>query len=161
VNAALLSSERPDWNTPARVVDVVREVAGGEIGCDPCSNATSIVGARVEYRLDRNQNGLELPWSSLTYINPPYGREIGAWTMRAHHLARREGIEVIGLVPARVDTQWFKDCWAAAAICFVEGRLTFLGAPSPAPFPSALVYWGTWRERFASACRDLGKVVIP
>jgi hypothetical protein len=120
VNAALLSSERPDWNTPARVVDVVREVAGGEIGCDPCSNATSIVGARVEYRLDRNQNGLELPWSSLTYINPPYGREIGAWTMRAHHLA-----------------------------------------PSPAPFPSALVYWGTWRERFASACRDLGKVVIP
>jgi hypothetical protein len=161
VNAALLSSERMTWNTPERVLSVVREVAGGKIKCDPCSNETSIVDAEIEYRLDRGQDGLVEPWYSTTFVNPVYGREIGAWTMRAHHLARREGIEVVGLVPARVDTQWFKDCWAAAAICFVEGRLTFLGAPSPAPFPSALVYWGTWRERFASACRDLGKVVIP
>jgi hypothetical protein len=163
VNASLFSSERPDWNTPQRIIDVVRDVAGGDIGCDPCSNEGSKVGARVEYRLDRNQNGLELPWSSLTYVNPPYGREIGQWTRRCLEVAKHDGVEVVALVPARVDARWFRDCWEAAAICFVYGRLRFLGAPASAPFPSALVYWGTWRNRFACAVNEaaLGRVIEP
>src|ERR1019366_1703317 len=63
-----------EWSTPAHIVAAVKEVFGGTIELDPCSNANSVVGARVEYRLPAN-NGLQDPWAYKTiYVNPPYGR---------------------------------------------------------------------------------------
>jgi hypothetical protein len=162
VNAALLKSERDTWNTPQLIVDIVRQVGGGRIALDPCGNAGSIVGADREYRLENGDDGLRDPWTvgGLVYVNPPYGREIGPWVERCYDQARL-GAPVIALLPARPDTRWFRSCWKAAAICFIRGRLTFLGAPSPAPFPSVLVYWGTWTDDFHEACADLGHVVRP
>lgn len=56
----------------------------GTIDLDPCSNAASAVRALVDYRLDRGQDGLALPWrASLTYVNPPYGREVNRWVCKA------------------------------------------------------------------------------
>jgi hypothetical protein len=163
MNAALLKSERMDWNTPQVIVDLVRAVGGGEIKLDPCSNENSIVGAEVSFRFDHGQDGLKLPWytDGLVYVNPPYGREIGPWIERCAKYGAET--DVIALVPARTDTKWFQTCWKAAGICFVRGRLTFLGAPSPAPFPSALVHWGPSKHTFAMVCIEagLGPVIHP
>jgi hypothetical protein len=167
VNAALLKSDRVDWNTPANVIEAMCAFAGGQIGLDPCSNAQSIVNAAVEYRLDRGEDGLKLPWETpdygLVFVNPPYGKEIKAWIQRCA-LYGAEGLDVVALVPARVDTQWFDICWRADQICFVRGRLTFLGAPHPAPFPSALVFWSQDQSRvgqFIAETAHLGHSVRP
>ncbi len=66
------------WNTPSDILDAVRETFGGSIVLDPCSNDTSIVGARVEYRLPDN-DGLKDRWNvdgpgTTAFFNPPFGR---------------------------------------------------------------------------------------
>lgn len=159
------TSHRDDWNTPAPVLDRVRLVA--PIGLDPCSNLSSIVNARVELRLPQ-RDGLSCSWvgelapGEVAFANPVYGRHIGPWMAKCAEEARR-GADIIALVAARPDTAWFRVCWdTAAAICFWRGRITFLGAPYPAPFPSAVVLWSDSvkvRTAFSGAFWTAGKVV--
>lgn len=156
INGGVMSSARSSWNTPECVLELVRKV--GPIALDPCSNADSIVGARAEW----TDNGLSADWNTadgIVYVNPPYGRCIGEWV----ECCRRTGqtSEVIALLPARTDARWFQHVWTARAICFWRGRIRFLGAPSSAPFPSVVAYWGSNAVRFANAFAGAGHVVRP
>lgn len=161
---ALLSSTSPDWCTPESVLGLVREFAGAEgIGLDPCSCTGSIVNTRVEWRLERGEDGLERSWQGygLVYANPPYGRALASWTIKIAQEAKL-GVEIIALVPARTETNWFAKLWAvASAVCFWSGRIKFIGAPANAPFPSAVVYFGPRRFRFAAVFENAGRVVLP
>lgn len=147
-----MSSDRLDWNTPERVLDLVRQV--GQIGLDPCSNATSLVRASVEWVF----GGLDRSWRNygLVYVNPPYGREIEPWIVRC---ASGDGDEVVALLPARTDTRWWRCVATAQAVCFWHGRLRFLGAPSSAPFPSAIAYWGPRAGQFSRVFGPHGWIV--
>jgi phage N-6-adenine-methyltransferase len=159
LNRGLMSSDRPDWNTPLEVLTPIRLF--GRIALDPCSNENSIVGAAREYRLDRGEDGLVLPWTghSLVYVNPPYGREIGAWVDKAAVSGASSGADIIMLVPARTDASWFhRAARTAQALCLWRGRLRFLGAPSSAPFPSALIYWGSGAPWFNTIFQTFGLV---
>jgi len=61
------------WGTPHKYVNAVKEVFGGYIDLDPCSNEYSVVNAKTEYRLPRH-DGLKESWKFPTiYVNPPYG----------------------------------------------------------------------------------------
>jgi phage N-6-adenine-methyltransferase len=159
--APLMSSARGDWRTPACVLNRVRLL--GPIGLDPCSGPGSIVGAAVEWT--EADDGLSRDWTGygLVYCNPPYGRDIGRWLVRCHAVTRCGGIldDCIALVPARTDTVWWHSWVATAdAICYWRGRVTFLGAAAPAPFPSAVVYWGGIPYWFASAFADAGRIEV-
>lgn len=67
------------WNTPAKVRDGVHEFFKGPPDLDPCANDTSIMGAKIEYKLPHN-DGLVDPWHitgekpTKVFFNPPYGR---------------------------------------------------------------------------------------
>ena len=159
MNKSMFTSDSEHWCTPKNVLDRVREV--GTILLDPCSNENSIVNSKVAYtKLD---NGLAQEWPAddgLVFVNPPYGRSIKNWTQKM--LSESQcGVEIVALLPARPDTAWWQDHVATAdAICFWRGRLTFLGAPAPAPFPSALVYWGNRMYRFADVFSDVGWIIV-
>lgn len=157
------------WNTPQKVIDLVRQVA--PIALDPCSNEGSLVEADRTIALP--EDGLDADWwacsrlgefgrasAGLVYVNPPYGSGIGPWLAKCAHESRR-GCEVIALVPARTDAKWFQcNVFACAqAICFWAGRLRFEGAPSSAPFPSALAYYGTRSRLFREVFAPHGTVV--
>ncbi len=72
-------------------------------------------------------------------MNPPYGRAIGTWIRKALEESIR-GATVVCLAPARTDTLWWHgDVMKAREIRLLKGRLTFVGAQAPAPFPSAVV----------------------
>lgn len=146
------SSLDETWNTPADFLDVVRR-ALGPIALDPCSNEGSIVAARVEWRLERDGDSLGRPWTighllgrrgpqgGPIFVNPPYGRELPLWAQKIDDEARR-GAEIVTLVPARTETQWFDLLRERGDAICLRGRLTFLGAQSPALFPSAVFYHG-------------------
>ena len=158
-----MSSARSDWNTPDVVLELARQM--GPIALDPCSNETSIVGATVEWRLERDGDSLMRPWpaTGMVWVNPPYGRSVGLWTSRCRDYAWVSGGEAIALVPARTDTTWWhRDCVPpkSDAVCFWKGRLTFLGAPASAPFPSALVYWGPRRFKFRDVFQGSGAIWV-
>jgi site-specific DNA-methyltransferase (adenine-specific) len=156
-----MTSNREDWCTPAGLLDLVRDVA--PIALDPCSNPHSIVGAKVEWRLDRDGDSLVKPWADhggMVYVNPPYGRKTGLWVQKCAAVAAAGG-NVIALLPARTDTRWFH-AWCVPrvsdAVVFLRGRLTFLGAPGPAPFPSMIVHWGNRKTMVQRAFAGAGKV---
>lgn len=161
---SMTSSKRVSWNTPERVLDLVRKVFEDGIGLDPASNSESIVDAAFGYREESGGNGLIADWGEYetVYLNPPYGRAIGEWIDKCgRSRLRYPHLEIIALLPARPDTRWFAGVWKASALCFWRGRLRFLGAPSSAPFPSVVAYWGPRPYRFADVFSEVGRVVFP
>lgn len=160
-----------DWCTPPSILASVREVFGGQIGLDPCSNEDSLVEAAIEYRLPEN-DGLKDPWDADTiYVNPPYGSDPSRGTRIAHWFSRMadaaaNGSEVIALVPVATNTGHWKEFVypVASAVCFLYApRVRFyIGGkedPKGAPMSCAIIYYGHQYERFAEAFRDHGAVV--
>lgn len=186
ISAALFSSESQTWNTPECVLERVR--AFEPILLDPCSNAGSIVGADLEWRIERGEDGLCRPWApcdGLVYVNPPYD-DLESWAAKMAEEAEL-GAEIIACIPARTETVAFQKHILATcqAVCFWRGRLKFGAGPAAgsrqvsmfgergrhcavqatgdntAPFPSCLPYWGPRAERFAEVFASVGRVLMP
>lgn len=76
-------------------------------------------------------------------MNPPYSRALPSWVAKCSQEAAA-GAVVIGLVPSRADTRWWHSHVAGqASILMLKGRLRFGNGKGSAPFPSALVVWGS------------------
>lgn len=155
MDKVLHSSNSTEWHTPEVILEAVRRI--GPIALDPCTVASNPTGAEKFFTLE--DNGLEQSWicdGGLCFMNPPYGRAIAPWCVKAA-LAARCGTEMVCLLPSRTDTRWMNTLWRRAqGIVFISGRLTFKGAPNPAPFPSALIYLGSRHWRFFRAFDHLG-----
>ena len=148
-----VNSHSVDWCTPVKYVNAVRDVFGGEITLDPCSNKWSIVGADVEYQLPHT-DGLRESWDFPTiYVNPPYGADkmagtsIRHWLSRCAEAHRRHDSEVLALVPVATNTRHWKEyVWGnATAVCFLyDTRLRFLvegkDEGKGAPMSCAMIY---------------------
>ena len=78
-------------------------------------------------------------------------------------LAGRRGGSGIALVPGRIDTRWFQNhIGQARSLCFVRSRITFVGAPDPAKFPSVFAYFGRGHLRaFERHFGNHGMIVRP
>jgi len=163
------SSENERWRTPAVVLDRVRLV--GPIILDPCGAPDSLVRATVEfYGGEIGVDGLSCSWrleapgEGIVFVNPPYGRNIGAWLEKCAATVE-PGLSVIALPPARPGSRWWQAmCSTATRLCFWHQRIKFIGAKTGAPFPSAVVLWtreDDVAERFREAFSDVGRVVAP
>jgi DNA N-6-adenine-methyltransferase (Dam)/Protein of unknown function (DUF3102) len=151
------SSESPEWYTPQHILD--RAVATlAEIDLDPCWHPDSPVRATTTYTAAHD--GLSRPWIGRVWLNPPYGRAIHAWVEKLVAEYNSGAVsEAIALVPARVDTDWFR-LLDPFPRCFVDGRLTFVNAEHPAPFPSAIVYLGRNIRYFAKIFGAVGGIWV-
>ncbi|WP_132055681.1 DNA N-6-adenine-methyltransferase [Pseudocnuella soli] len=160
------------WGTPHKYVKAVKQVFGGKIDLDPCSNEFSVVNAEVEYRLPTH-NGLKESWNFPTiYVNPPYGidKENGTtiknWLAKCAHANDEYQSEVLALVPIAANTaHWKKYVFTKArAICFLyDTRLRFLengqDVGKGAPMACAMVYWGNNYMKFYEVFIEHGAVV--
>jgi hypothetical protein len=183
--AYMLKATRDDWNTPLVVVHAVRRAFDGQIDLDPCSNPASVVGAAREFILTPLDQTLPLPvpnwearrvvvtdglvenWDAKSvFLNPPFGA-LRKWVDKcAQEYNNRRAMEIVALIPARTDTRaWHEHVVQADAICLWRGRMKFsasgIAEPASAPFPTALVYWGRHRGRFAAAMEQHGLVFYP
>ena len=147
--AALMSSASVEWYTPSALYQRISAFLGPEM-FDPCACPATDAPVGLAGR----ENGLAVPWRGRVFINPPYGRSIGAWIRKA---LTEPYDEAILLVPARTDTRWFNPLFAHT-ILFIRGRLYF-SEGGPATFPSALVYIGPRARAFAETFGDLGSVM--
>ncbi len=188
-SSARTGQGRDDWRTPPEILDVVREF--GPIGLDAATSKDNPLDAQVFYTETKDPSiafskmhprnlldGLRGPWvgvqpfpEQFVWCNPPYSKA-GAWIEKAE-LEAKEGAEVLMFIASRTGTRYWGPAWRSTAICFVEGRVTFLdastglpavdakGKPMPAPFDSALVYWGRRQGRFRRVFSQLGQVIYP
>ncbi len=133
------------WATPQPILDRLCEVVGGRFDLDPCASRQSRVRKHARTYLTEADDGLSQPWRGSVYINPPYGPPISLWTAKAvDEVAARRADLVIGLVPARTDTRWWHTSIAGRSdVWLLRGRLAFGAGGNNAPFPSAIIAWGS------------------
>lgn len=140
INKALFSSRSYEWETPEaffRPLD-----AQWNFDLDVCASADN---AKCKRYFTREQDGLRQEWTGVCWMNPPYGRSIGAWVAKAA-ASTASGTIVVALLPARTDTRWWhqfiepiRERRLPGRVQLIKGRLKFGGANNSAPFPSALV----------------------
>lgn len=130
-----------EWATPPEVFAPLHEEF--DFTLDPCAKPETAKCARY---YTEEQDGLAQDWSGeRVFMNPPYGREVYAWTKKARQEAERGGL-VVGLLPASTDLAWWhEDVVAAGAeVRYIRGRVRFLtDGPYRASgfFPSVVVIW--------------------
>jgi hypothetical protein len=153
------STASPEWHTPKNIVELVDSCLSG-VDLDPCSNSKVNPNVPATHMFTKHEDGLRFDWCGKVYMNPPYGREIGRWVEKLVREYREERTkEAMALVPARVDTEWFKSFRDFPA-CFIDGRLKFSGSDNSAPFPSAMFYLGSDIPKFARFFGDIGDIWI-
>lgn len=126
------------WLTPKHIPEAL-----GDFDLDPCG-APGHSLAQQTYLLERDEDGLALPWNGRVWLNPPYGREAEPFLRKLADHGHGTA-----LIFARTETKMFRETvWKrASAILFLFGRVTFLdasGAPARANAgaPSCLVAYG-------------------
>lgn len=125
------------WQTPPEVFAPLH--AEFDFTLDPCATVESAKCGRFYTEAD---NGLEQDWTGeRVFMNPPYGREVYAWTSKA----RLSGALVVGLLPASCDLAWWHDDVVGhAEVRYIRGRVRFLtGGPYRASgfFASVIAVW--------------------
>jgi phage N-6-adenine-methyltransferase len=139
----MFSSAKGDWGTPQSFFDKLNREFHFDIDV-----AASAENAKCARFIDAEQNGLQTPWHGrdddghipyTAWCNPPYGRGLASWCDKANVERGIYGVTTVMLIPARTDTLWFHAYAPSCEVRFVKGRLTFEGAPGPAPFPSLLL----------------------
>jgi phage N-6-adenine-methyltransferase len=127
-------SKSHEWATPQEFFDRLNALHNFTL--DPCSTHEN---AKCAKHYTAAEDGLAHSWQGeRVWMNPPYGRAIGAWMKKAYEESLGSAL-VVCLVPARTDTAWWHDYAAKGEIVFVRGRLKFGAGKNSAPFPSAVI----------------------
>lgn len=137
------SSERDDWATPVEFYRKLDEEFGFEL--DVCANKKNAKHSRyfsIEDDAFRSDWLNESGYPAICWMNPPYGRGIPRWMELAFTWSLR-GATVVCLVPNRAGAKWWQR-WVVGKsdeVRFVDGRLKFDDAGSPATFESAVAVY--------------------
>ena len=124
-----------EWETPQKLFDSLNNEF--HFTLDPCATHWN-AKCRKYYTIE--EDGLQQDWCGETvFCNPPYGRSMPLWIRKAA-MSAGSGTLIVMLLPARTDTKAFHEyIYHHAEIRFLRGRLKFVDAKHPAPFPSMVV----------------------
>lgn len=141
-----------EWITPPWLLDAL-EWEFGKFDLDPCACGQHLHDRFTQY-FTPEMNGLSQPWHGNVFMNPPYGNGVADWVTKASiETLSGSAFQVVCLLPARTDTQWWMPCRSAHEWMFIQGRVHFYrpdGTEGGAgAFPSVVVvfkrgnrYWG-------------------
>jgi phage N-6-adenine-methyltransferase len=102
--AALVTSKADTWGTPVDFYEYLDRQFAFTI--DVCALESNAKHPRF---FSPKENGLVQSWAAETaFANFPYGRGIGQWIDKARDEAMLERALVVQLLPARVDTDWWR-----------------------------------------------------
>lgn len=124
--------------SPTEVIQFCLRFWGEEsIHLDPCSSGMpeELTKASVAYL----KEGLELPWSDCTYVNPPF-KDLRKWMLKASEEARH-GYRIVMLCPVRGHREWWHEYRDTASVEVQLKPLKFLGYAGAFPAPLCLLIW--------------------
>ncbi len=156
------------WCSPPEIADPLLEFFGGPVDIDPCSNARSIIAARLAY----TRGGLVLPWRlprpvhRTGYQNDPYSKS-DAWTKKMlAELALGNIAEHVRLCMMSTSSEWWADMCqlpranprilALKRIAFLDPYAKRRGMKRQGcRFEPALIYFGRRRREFTKTFAHL------
>lgn len=127
-----------EWASPRAMVSEYSENFG-PFTFDPCASAENTTAPEF---LTVEDDGLKQPWKGRIWLNPPYGRIIRNWMVKANEELDSGRVQcIVALLPARTDTRWFHDevVDKGHEVRFLRGRVRYGEGLAPAPFPSIIV----------------------
>lgn len=131
------------WVTPLALFERLNEEF--RFDWDVCATADN---AKCYSFFSPEDDGLDQNWDRMTcWMNPPYGRGIGAWMQKAYE-SSQAGATVVALIPSRTNPPWFHD-WVlnkAAEIRIIRSKVPFVGPKKGVPFWGSLlaIYRPKW-----------------
>jgi len=134
----MFSTGAEEWETPPELFKWLDDYF--HFTLDVCASEKN---TKCKDFYSREHDAFIEAWTGKCYMNPPYGRGIGKWIKFAWEQSRNPNTTIVCLLPARTDTKWFHEYCTRGTIIFLKGRLTFVGAESPAPYPSMIVIFGS------------------
>lgn len=132
-----------EWETPLDFFTPLNEEFNFTL--DVCSTH---LNKKVENNFTLEENGLEQSWKNeICWMNPPYGREMTKWLLKAKNECEINNATTVCLIPARTNTSWWHTiCLKSSEIRFVLGRPKFGGAKHGLPFPLAIIIFTPNKE---------------
>lgn len=159
----MFSSRSDEWETPRTLFDHLHRHLGFTM--DAAASDTNKLLPRY---YTKENSSLDHTWRwDRVWLNPPYSKK--AAPARFVKKMAVEALAGVALLPARTETALWHN-WVypyAVGIFFFRGRLKFENPfvetekPSPAPFPSALAFYGFSLSDIYIACAGLVGHVIP
>ena len=139
----LFSSRSDEWETPWELFNILNDEFHFTI--DVCANERN---TKCKEFYSKEDDGLIQDWYGTCWMNPPYGRAIRQWVVKAYESSLENACTVVCLLPARTDTAWWHDYVIpyASDVRFIKGRIRFSNAESGAPFPSAIVVFKSGKD---------------
>lgn len=157
-----IANKEVEWYTPPHILNLVYEVF--DVDLDPASPAVPTVKAHEYYT--KKENGLLNSWYGNVYLNPPYGRDIKPWILKAVLEYESHNVQnMLLLIPAKTDTLWFNRLMAqTTCFCTIIGRINFIAGDNQehyktGTFPSLMVLMSREYEvieRFYAAFSKIG-----
>lgn len=89
-NSLMFSSAYDAWATPQKFFD--EQNAKYQFDIDLCAAADS---AKCEKFYSIEDDAFKHDWRGVCWMNPPYGRNIGAWIFKAYRSAVENGATVV------------------------------------------------------------------
>ena len=133
-NGALFDSKKQTWQTPRYVFDPLNNEFDFTVDA-----AASHENAMLSHYWTEEDDGLVQDWTGhRVWCNPPYNNYQVPFVMKG---AECKADIAVFLLPVRTSTiLWHTYIFPIASdIRFIKGGITFVGAKSSAPFPSAIV----------------------
>jgi len=131
------------YGTPDRLFNPLTEYWNFDLDA-----AASDHNHKCERYLSEKDDALSIDWhGDSVFCNPPYSKAAGpidVWLAHAHQQCVEYGNcgKVVMLLQGDTSTLWYaKSLYQAHELCFLKGRVTFIGAKGPAKFGTLLVIY--------------------
>lgn len=149
---------KDEWETPPELMEAIVK-RWGPMDLDVAASAKN---AKAPLFFTKEDSAMAHLWNEYNvWMNPPYGRGVGAWISKADHEIRRgRAHRVVALLPANTSAKWFALAVACATeVVFLAGRVSFLldGVPQKGNTGGSVVIvfsrrdnpqpWGLWAWR--------------
>ena len=125
--------DKKDYETPDNIFNPLNEEFGFTL--DVCSNDAN---AKCERHYTEEDDGLNMEWNGVCWMNPPFGRVMKKWVKKAFDEWKR-GNTVVCLLPARTNTVWWHDWVMQGEVRFLRGEIKFKGYERGLWMPMAIV----------------------
>ena len=130
----LFESEKVEWETPEDLFDQFDEEFHFTLDV-----AASAENTKCPSYFSLDDDGLAQDWVGVCWCNPPYGRGMVKWLVKAAQETWR-GTTTVCLIPARTNTNWFHNiCLTYGTVRFLRGRPKFVGNKHGLPWPLCVV----------------------
>lgn len=158
------ASGENEWYTPAIYTDAAYDVMGS-IDVDPASTEIANKFIKAKQYFTTQDDGRTKQWLGNVWMNPPYSQPLVTdfCNLLIEKLKSGEVKQACVLVNNATETSWYQNMLSVAnTVCFIKGRVKFLGKEGSSGAPlqgQTILYFGENYRKFAEVFSRFGVIL--